>query len=261
MVLLGHDAVGQHVHNAHPPEHHGKNRMWYRIKLEGPGHTWPTVKLQANGNYMIFNEWLINSTCNDNVERGNTYSRSVTHSIHVEIEGEVSWEFKAGAKLLAAELKAQSRARVQLSGGWQGTWKEELSFSSKTKLKRCQRIWYVFLKNRRRAVGHIHCFSHKITCRNSNTQAEGITYCSLKQVNGTGVGWGTHIGEHVQRGLTKDCPCADIDPDSKHVFEPSIPVAVPEPEGTDEDTIEETPDEPAPREYKVQNPISEENAK
>ena len=206
-------SLGQHVHEDHPTTNHSG---YYRATLEGNGHSNPTVRLNSNGNYMIFNEWLINSTCNE-VERGNTYTRTVTHKVHVGIEGEVEWGAEAGASVLAAELRTYSKARVQLNGGWSGEWKEQLTFSSNATLQKCQKIWYVFIKNRRTASGHVHTWEHKITCMNPSTLDVATTYCSYRKLNGTGVGWGTHIGEHVQRGLVNNCPCTDIDPDTTHV--------------------------------------------
>ena len=229
---------GQHIHDSHPSTPHGKQNAWKRKTLEGPGHSTPIVKLTSSGNYMIFNEWLINSTCNENVERGNRYEKSVHHKVHVTLGGEYEWGAEAGAKLLAAEVKATTRAKVSLEGGWEGSWQEDLIFSSKVTLKPCQKMWYVFLKNKRTAEGEVEAWSHKVTCYNTNSHKEWSGYCEKKKITGTGVGWGTHLGEHVQRGLVKGCPCDNIDPNSEPVFDPSVPVPVPEPEGTSSDGIQ-----------------------
>lgn len=217
-------AWGQHVHEDHPVQlHNGHNR----VELQGIGHSNPVVTLDSDGYYLIFSEWLINSTC-DNVERGNTYKRSVTHRVHVDLTGEVEWGAEAGAKVLAAELKTFSKARVSLGGGWSGEWKEELTFSSKIELKKCQKVWYVFLKNRREASGTIYSWEHRIICMNGKTGKLAYTYCNKRKLKGVGVGWGTHLGEHVQRGLVNPCPCSNIDPDTTKVFDPTVPVPVPE---------------------------------
>lgn len=247
--------AGQHIHDDHPVYLHGGG--YHRSSLEGAGHSTPIVKLDDSGLYMIFNEWLINSTCKK-VERGNTYSRSVLHKVHVGVEGEVEWGAEAGAKILAAELKTYSKARVQLNGGWSGEWKEELSFSSKTELDPCQKVWYVFLKNRTRASGSVYTWEHKITCIHGKTGKSAVTYCNRKKLEGTGVGWGTHLGEHVQRGLVDPCPCSNIDPDTTHVFDPTVPVPVPDPNPDDSDTDDEEtappPKEEEP-EWILQNPL------
>lgn len=240
-LCLVSSVVGQHIHEAHPPQHHGPRKEWYRSGLESKGFLKPVVKLTSKGNRMIFNEWLINSTCNDDVERGNSYTKSVTHKVHVSVSPSWEWGTEASAKALALELKATAKARVELNVGWEGTWKEELSFSSKTKLKRCQKIWYVFVKNRRRAEGYVNCYEHKVTCRNWVTGQTIVNYCSVKKMQGFAVGWGTHIGEHVQRGLVKNCPCADIDPETEHVFTPDVLVPVPELEGSEKPVVSGDP--------------------
>lgn len=272
VVIFAKPAAAQHVHEQHPTIMHDG---YYRVELEGSDHSNPSVQLDSEGNYMIFNEWLVNSSCNE-VERGNSYSRSVSHRVHVQITGEIEWGVEAGAKILAAELKTYSKARVELNGGWSGEWKEVLSFSSKTDLKPCQKIWYVFLKNRRKASGFVDTWEHKITCLRPSTLDIAHTYCNKRRLSGTGVGWGTHIGEHVQRGLVENCPCSDIDSDTVHVFDPTVPVPVPEIDppvegdseqgGTDQNSTQEgevtgspPPSPEQEPEWKLMNPIKKDN--
>ena len=223
---------GKHVHDNHPTSSHAN--IWKRTSLTGSGYSTPIIKLEASGWDVLFDEWLVNSTCNDDVERGNEYSRTVTHTVNVQLTGSYEWGAEVGAKVLAAELKATTKARVELSGGWQGEWAESLKFSSKFKLKKCQKIYYSFIKNRKAASGSVHTWEHKVVCTDDTGQ-EATNHCACRTIPGTSVGWGTHYGEHVQRGLVKDCPCSDIDPQTTLVFEPSVVVAVHDPSNQEVD--------------------------
>lgn len=53
-----------------------------------------------------------------------------------------------------------------------------------------------------------------------------IKLYKIRTLQGSGVGWGDHWGEHVQRGLVLGCKCDDIDDDTITVNEPSIPTVV-----------------------------------
>jgi len=243
---------GQHIHKQHPNTTH--DGEWQRAYLDGPGHSTPIVKLDSNSLHVIFSEWLTNSTCNEAVERGNNYERSVTHAVSVNLTGSYEWGAEAGAKVLAAEMKATTKAKIELAFGWTGTWTEKLSFSSKVKLKKCQKIWYVFTKTRKKASGSVITWEHKMKCVNIKTGKSEYSFCDRRELSGKSVGWGTHVGEHVQRGLVKPCPCRDIDEDSVHVFDPSIPVPVPDPNPTSETEVTPVKME-TPIEMKQMNPI------
>lgn len=210
-----------HIHDLHPVAGHGSNNHWNRISLEENGYETPIVKLDSSGFERIFSEWLVNSTCTDGVERGNEYTSSVTHEVHVGGGVELAYGYEAAASILAAEIKTTASVKVNLNGGWKGTWNEELKFSSKFSLAKCQKIWYYFGKTKKTASGSIVAYQHRITCRCSHGDTD-INYCGKNTLSGNGVGWGDHWGEHVQRGLIDPCPCRDKDINTTYVLEPAI---------------------------------------
>lgn len=215
---------GQHIHQLHPTELHG---AWRRIELAGPGHTTPIVTLDSSNFELIFSEWLVNNTCNASVERGNEYSRKVTHQVHVNLTGSYEYGAEAGASILAAEIKTTATARVELNFGWTGTWEESLSFSSKINLSKCQKVFYYFGKPKNVASGRVTTWEHKITCQINGGTRKYVNYCDRRTLSGNGVGWGAHYGEHVQRGLVDPCPCGDIDDDTRPTVDPQIPGVIP----------------------------------
>ncbi len=238
---------GGQIHDLHPTTLHSGYK---RVSLGGPGNSTAVVKLDSSNFVTIFSEWLVNNSCNDTVERGNSYSREVTHKVHVTLTGSYEWGAEAGASILAAEVKATTKAKVELSGGWEGTWKESLSFSSKIKLSKCQKIFYYFGKTKNVGSGTITTWEHKIVCacqRHTNCNSQSTKYCDKRTLSGNGVGWGAHYGEHVQRGLVDPCPCSNIDEDTRPVLEPQIPgviVADPSETETGESTVEDPPTPP-----------------
>lgn len=137
---------------------------------------------------------------------------------------------EAGANLLAAEIKSTVKAKIELRGGWKGEWKESLAFSSKFNLKKCQQVYYYFGKQKYTAKGEITTWEHEVVCqcaRHKNCGAVSINYCDLRQLTGNGTGWGAHYGEHVQQGLVADCPCEDIDENTRHVMRPQVRGIIP----------------------------------
>lgn len=237
---------GGHIHDLHPTTLHGGYK---RVSLGGPGNSTPVVKLDSSNFETIFSEWLVNNSCNDSVERGNNYSREVTHKVHVTLTGSYEWGAEAGATVLAAEVKATTKAKVELQGGWEGSWKESLSFSSKINLSKCQKIFYYFGKTKNVGSGTVTTWEHKIVCacqQHTNCNYRVTKYCDKRTLSGSGVGWGAHYGEHVQRGLVDPCPCDDIDDDTRPVLEPQVPgVIVADPAEVESDeTNGDVPDPP-----------------